>query len=512
MSRLKNILKYTLSVSSAVVLIAVLVVILISGIALTLPHVTQNTTQSDVTVPNVKSENVCFGAPKLDEDEGSALSNDEEFGATKAPTISNSLVTAVGKMDSNFFNGLSALVGPGSVVEPNKIGTETVSGIAIGTSSEAGTQIMKTNFSETDNINFASNGIKKNVTASGDLRGSAVAKCQRPDTDFWFLGGDTHVQATTKVVLTNPSDAPAQVMITVWGDNSELGRSDDGSLKYSANRYVGVNAKSEMTVNLSAGAANQKMIATHIQALTTPISAVIQTSSIKDINAQGIEYVNGQQLSKYSTIPGVNVTKNDGKNTSTLGLISPNSAKSSVKARFIPYEKSKQTVEKVYNLDDRSVELEDLGFLENGIYSIELEGQDEFLATVEQTVSDGALREIAFNSAAQKGSNQLVVLDDADYLSAFYSGKETKKYSLIAYNNAGSVVSATQVSFNPDETKTFTKESLNGATIVTMISPDQEDTGALSASVHWEHSDRFSVVTSTPIGKSASKFGFSFLG
>jgi hypothetical protein len=372
---------------------------------------------------------------------------------------------------------------------------------------------MKTNFGETDEVNFASSGIKKSFTASGDLRGLAVVKCQQPQTDFWFLGGDTHIQSTTKLILTNPADAAAQVMLTVWGDDdAEGGRSDDGSLKYSAGRYVGVNAKSEVAVNLSAGAQGQKMLAVHVQALTTPIAATIQTSSIAQLAAQGVEYANAQALTQNSVIPGVLVAKNGGKNTSTLGLIAPNDDKAKVKVRFLPYDSGKKSVEKSLDFDGRTVDLESLDFLEDGVWTLEIDSEQPILATVEQTEkTDDGLRELAFNNPAPLGENQLLTLDDADSVQVYYTGEEAQKYSLIGYSSAGAVTYSAQVSFEPNETKIFAKDALKGSTILTILAPTTDADSNICASARWEHPDRLSVSEAVPIHKNSTHFGFGFL-
>ncbi|GHT81439.1 hypothetical protein FACS1894125_2160 [Actinomycetota bacterium] len=512
-STLQKVVTYILSVTSGIVLIGALVVVIVAAMAIKLPELNYNYSASQVDIPSISSDNVCFSQPKLDDDETSNLSNDEEFGATKAPTVSTSLVAERGQTSMATFGGINSTVESGTVVKPNEALAGPEAGLTIGTSNIAGTQNFSNIFKATDVMPFGVNGIKENYTADGDLRGLAVSQCQQPQTDIWFLGGETSVQATTKLILANPSPAPAQVMITVWGDDTKGTLGDDGSLKYSASRYIGINGQSETSVNLSAGAAGQKILAVHIKASATPIAATIQTSRLEGLLPYGIEYVNQQIPAHEQIISGINYDANGGSNTSFLNIFAPaTSTDVKVHAKFIPQDVSTKPVEKDFSLTKSYVGVEDLSFLTTGFWAVELSADTDIIANVQQTsLNAEGKRELLFSNPTVIGAQHLLTIADADFAIVHYLGTNPIKYSVIGYDSAGKTVHNSQIDLKPGELKVLPKASLSGATILSFAPPVDAKDPKIAASALWWQLDKLAQTTSIPLQTKSSIYDFKYL-
>ena len=60
--------------------------------------------------------------------------------------------------------------------------------------------------------------------ADGDIAGWAALTCSAPAAEQWLVGGSTALGSSARLVLTNPSTAPSEVTVTLYGP---LGRVED---------------------------------------------------------------------------------------------------------------------------------------------------------------------------------------------------------------------------------------------------------------------------------------------
>lgn len=409
-----------------------------------------------INVVESKEKSVCFSTPDVDVN----ISNDQEFGAKKSPTETQIQMAVSGKVKSAFIDALKS-GGKGGKLHQND-DTEQNSLIA-GSSDEVKPQLLDINYqsnnsSDEQNSNqslqFQTNnnimtGVKLSSTADGDLKGLAASKCVVPNEDFWFIGGQTHVSDTTELVLANPNSSASEVKITLWGNDTSQGMSDDGSLKFIGNRDIGVNAKDETHVLLSGGAPNQDVIAVHVEAKYSPISAVIFSRTLKGLLPQGLDYINSTALPGHQQmITGIGVNKSENQ-TGYLNLLSFDQ-NTTVDVEFIQNSSpessnssSHKNITHKFSLNANKISLIDLNFLENGVWTAYLNSDSNIIASIrlEKQISDGT-GEFTYLSAQSPQNSLLLPLSDFNSIKVSLASfsQEQKSVYYAVYNQNGKYI------------------------------------------------------------------------
>jgi hypothetical protein len=529
---LYKVVKIALSAFSGVVLVAALVVILLLNIITPSGLGSSKGGRSDVTIPTKSTHSVCFSAPTVDED----LSNDEEFGSVRTPTASTSQVGTIGSSSSAIFDGLESKTPSGDTHSASVDINDAGASILTGSSNEAGAQVYDTVFSQTDVVPFAVDGTKESYTPDGDLRGLAVSKCVTPQDEFWFLGGTTLAQNTTNLVLANVEAAPTQVTITVWGENTSDGVSDDGSLKYTASRFVGVDARSEKSVLLSSGAPDQKILGVKVESTGTPVAATIETMSLSGLIPTGVDFVNSQTLADHQIFPSVVVsqpevqTAEDGTETVVnnnivpeLSILAPKTkGETSVKAKFVNQDPNVKAIEKDLKLKDSSVLMTDLDFLTPGNWAVELTAPSTrpIVASIKQTrsaKSDGSggqvgSAEFAYLNPSPIAENQLISVGTADSLSIFNANDDNDdaaEYTILGYNTNGDFLFNEDLLLTSEQLVTLPVQDLNGATFIYLQSFENKE-NKITASANWNQADKLANIVGTPVKKQSEIYHFKY--
>jgi hypothetical protein len=509
-----KLLHIALSAVSGILLIALLLVVILFNTLIPLPNIEYRGGYSSVSVSEVSEESVCFSTPKID----TGLTNDEEFGPVKSASQSSSLVANLGEVKNTYFDGLTPATESGDIhtndYELNDIGTKLVT----ATSSEEAPQVLSADFDNTDESAYSIAGSKEVFTPDGDLRGLAVSKCVKPERDFWFIGGDTHVQNTTSLYLANTGETAAQVMITVWGNDNSAGLSDDGSFKYQASRYIGVDAHSETSVLLSSGAPNQDVLGVHISSQETPVAASIFAHSMQGLSPAGVSYVNPlPSFDRKSVIPGVHIHKEGGKIVTKLNLLAPDTRfDEPIKVKFHisnpENEANLRSVEKEYTLKKSEVNSIALDFLDDGVYTVEVMPDDDMmiLSTVQQVLSSENGSELAFANPAPLADTILLNIGNRQdvVVNAYVQSNKPAFYGVTGYSSKGEFLYYKEVTFNPDVTNVFRRDFLQGASILQFVPHSESQESLISANAFWASDDTLEYIGSEPIDTESQVFTF----
>lgn len=159
---------------------------------------------------------------------------------------------------------------------------------------------------------------------SGPMRGFAAGECPRPDNDFWFLGGGSEVGQRTSVVLTNTDLAPAQVEVTVYGQ--------DGPVDTSAADGVVVAARDQKVLRLDALASGSDVTAVRVQTQSGRVAAVLLDTSLDGLTSRGTDWVpRAAAPSRRAVVPGL--PAGDGQRR--LHLLAPGRSDAVVELRLV---------------------------------------------------------------------------------------------------------------------------------------------------------------------------------
>ena len=152
----------------------------------------------------------------------------------------------------------------------------------------------------------------------GDIAGLAALACLTPRTDTWLVGGSTALGSSARLVLTNPTGVPSDVVVSFYGP---AGKADQ-------TLSVAVGPRSQSKYLLEGIAAGLATLTTHVEATAAGVTAVIQDSRLNGFLAAGTEWVvPNESLAEHLEIPGVGPSEPDGiAGASSVWIFSPQDA------------------------------------------------------------------------------------------------------------------------------------------------------------------------------------------
>ncbi len=151
--------------------------------------------------------------------------------------------------------------------------------------------------------------------ADGDIAGWTAITCSAPAAEQWLVGGSTTLGSSARLVLTNPSTAPSEVTVTLYGP---LGKIDDTFV-------VSVAAESQTDRLIESIAASQSSLVVHVAATGPGVAAALQDSRLDGFQPAGTSWVGPSVAGERLFIPGVGLDGVDG--TVTLRLMAPEGAR-----------------------------------------------------------------------------------------------------------------------------------------------------------------------------------------
>ncbi len=152
------------------------------------------------------------------------------------------------------------------------------------------------------------------VIGDGDIEGWAAISCEPAQLDQWLVGGATSLGSSARLVLSNPSAAPSEATVTVYGP---LGKVQNTSV-------VAVAAGGQVDKLLEAVAAELPAMVVRVQATGPGVAAALQDARLDGFQPAGIDWVAASDVAKNLVIPAVGAQ--DPNASSTLRLMAPEGA------------------------------------------------------------------------------------------------------------------------------------------------------------------------------------------
>ncbi len=152
------------------------------------------------------------------------------------------------------------------------------------------------------------------VILDGDIAGLAAVSCAAAATEQWLVGGATALGSSTRLVLSNPAQAPTEVTVSVYGPLGPV----------SERLVVPVAALSREDVLIEGLAPQLSAIAVRVVASGPGVVAVLQDSRLSGFQPAGTDWVAASDLGSQLVIPGIDFGFE--AVTSTLRLLAPDGA------------------------------------------------------------------------------------------------------------------------------------------------------------------------------------------
>lgn len=116
---------------------------------------------------------------------------------------------------------------------------------------------------------------------TGDIAGLAAVTCLTPREDSWLVGGATTTGASSRLVLTNPTDASSDVMVTLYGPDGPVDEP----------QRLAVGARSQESVLLEGVADGLPSMAVHVEATGSGVTATLQDSRLDGFLPAGSDWI-----------------------------------------------------------------------------------------------------------------------------------------------------------------------------------------------------------------------------
>lgn len=231
-----------------------------------------------------------------------------------------------------------------------------------------------------------------------DLRGLAASDCRPALIESWLVGGATTTGAADLILLSNPSDVPATVQLTLYaatGASTPPGGAD-----------LVVDARGQRIVPLAALGVGEEAPIVRVTAAGAPVAAALQTSITRTLLPGGVDQtgaVAGAQTTQL--IPGVLVPESaveaaEAGATTRLRLLSAGvAAAATVTARD---DDGAEVLSREVELEaDLPLEV-DLTGLPAGRHTVVVEAEAPVLAALWQTTGFGDDADFAWHLPASR--------------------------------------------------------------------------------------------------------------
>ena len=157
-------------------------------------------------------------------------------------------------------------------------------------------------------------GVQMERIGDGDIEGWSAVTCAQPSFDQWLVGGSTTLGSSARLVLTNPSAAPTEATITVYG---ALGQVEDSAV-------VPVAPGSQADRLLEGVAVEQPSIVVRVEASGPGVVATLQDSRLNGFQPAGTSWVGASDLAEHLVIPALGLGELEA--ASTVRLLAPEGA------------------------------------------------------------------------------------------------------------------------------------------------------------------------------------------
>jgi hypothetical protein len=152
----------------------------------------------------------------------------------------------------------------------------------------------------------------------GDLEGFAAVTCMTAGFDEWLVGGATSIGSSARLVLSNPSDAPAEAKVTVYGPLGVVGEPV----------VIAVPPRGQEDRLIEGLAAELATLALRVESSGPGLVAVLQDSRLDGFQPAGTDWIGASVPRERQVIPAVGSVVED--STVTLRLVAPEGATAAV--------------------------------------------------------------------------------------------------------------------------------------------------------------------------------------
>lgn len=151
-----------------------------------------------------------------------------------------------------------------------------------------------------------------------DLVGFSASTCVEPAFEAWLAAGATTTGSADLLILGNPGDVPARVVVTVYGQ--------DGPLPSLPGSDVVISPGEQSVLPLAGFGTGEGSPVVHIAASGAPVAAALQTSRVQTLEPVGVDVSSGAAaIDADQVIPGVRVPADlaEGEPTATVRMLAP---------------------------------------------------------------------------------------------------------------------------------------------------------------------------------------------
>lgn len=218
-------------------------------------------------------------------------------------------------------------------------------------------------------------GSQVEFIGDGDIAGLSAITCMAASANQWLVGGSTSLGASSRLVLSNPSPAPTEVTITLYGP---LGKVEDTIT-------VAVAAHSQEDRLIEADAPQLSALVVHVEASGPGVVAAIQDSRLDGFQPAGTEWVGPSDLASELVIPAAHAGVAGG--TSVVRLMAPEGA--SVELTLIGAQGVEQwSIGRALTLEPGVVE--ELSLPAEALAAVEVSADSPVLAAARTVVTSAA--------------------------------------------------------------------------------------------------------------------------
>ncbi|HLR95309.1 MAG TPA: DUF5719 family protein [Jiangellaceae bacterium] len=312
------------------------------------------------------------------------------------------------------------------------------------------------------------------VADSSEQYGLAGTSCSQPAREHWFVGSTGEVGDRGRLVLSNPSEAPAVVDVNVWDDS--------GDVSAPGTQDIGVPAGGQVMLLVDALAPDAPGVGLQVSASQGQVSAAIESRLTEGVEPQGLSYI--PAASPPSTdvvVPGIPAS-----GERTLQVFAPGDTDAIVTMRILgpdgPFSPAGQDVVTVPAGTVVDVPLDDA--VGNSPAAVELSSDQPVTAAARTVVppEDGSGDHSVSSAAAPLQGPAATLLGrtswDYDTSLVLSSVSDQPAGATVQFiDDAGEVIEEEEVDVAPGATATVDVPAVSGATFSrAVVQPQAPDT------------------------------------
>ncbi len=126
-------------------------------------------------------------------------------------------------------------------------------------------------------------GVQLDSVTSPHLSGLLGSACQRPQSEFWIVGGDTTTGREALLILVNPANIDATVELELIGSGGALKAPGLSGISVAAHRVVVIPVSSLSTKNAT--------FSVHVKTRGAALAGWIQQKTVRGLTAAGADFI-----------------------------------------------------------------------------------------------------------------------------------------------------------------------------------------------------------------------------